>query len=163
MLSRIAHASRLQSLTLHGTFEQPAAAAIVFGSDHVIEGRHTFLPHLEAFRFVLVGHDDEFALWRAVTGFLRGRKGLRRLDLGGCPWESVFGLLLKERKLEGLRVLRVRIPGLNGQTVQALVESLPQEMVAVHLSTAVWEKPLVIRSHSSRVCSCKLADGEGRV
>lgn len=43
----------------------------------------------------------------------------------------------------GLRVLRVRIPGLSGQTVQALVESLPQEMVAVHLSTAVWEKPLV--------------------
>lgn len=142
MLSRIAHAPRLQSLTLHGTFEQPGAAAVVFGSDHVIEGRHTFLPYLEAFRFVLVGHDDELALWRAVTGFLRGRRELRRLDLGGCPWEWVLGLL-KERRLEGLRVLRVRIPGLSGQTVQALVESLPQEMVAVHLSTAVWEKPLV--------------------
>lgn len=49
----------------------------------MIEERHTFLPYLEAFRFVLVGHDDELALWRAVTGFLRGRRELRRLDLGG--------------------------------------------------------------------------------
>ncbi|KAF5347337.1 hypothetical protein D9756_009951 [Leucocoprinus leucothites] len=60
VLSRIAHAaggvnSRLESLTLHGVLEEPGKAAVVFGSDEVIGGEHTFLPRLKAFRFLLVG------------------------------------------------------------------------------------------------------------
>jgi len=60
VLSRIAHVaggmnSRLESLTLHGVFEEPGKAAVVFGSDEVIDGEHTFLPRLKAFRFLLVG------------------------------------------------------------------------------------------------------------
>ena len=48
VLARIAHAHRLEGLTLHGTLEEPCSAGVVFGSDHVIDGVHTFLPHLEA-------------------------------------------------------------------------------------------------------------------
>ena len=60
VLSRIAHAaggmnSRLESLTLHGVLEEPGKAAVVFGSDEVINGEHTLLPRLKAFRFLLVG------------------------------------------------------------------------------------------------------------
>ena len=36
VLARIAHAHNLQSLTLHGTFEEPSSASVVFSSDHVI-------------------------------------------------------------------------------------------------------------------------------
>ena len=106
VLARIAHAHNLRSLTLHGIFEEPGA---VFASDHVIDGVHTFLPHLQAFRFVLVGHDDEYAPYHTVTQFLRQRKIVRRLDLGSCPWELVLGVL---PELDSLRVLGVRIANL---------------------------------------------------
>lgn len=144
VLTRIAHAQNLQSLTLHGTFERPGAASIVFGSDHVIDGQHTFLPHLEAFRFIMVGHDDESSLFQSVVSFLRNRVHLRRLDLGDCPWELVKKLLVG---LTGLRVLRVRIPKLNGQTAQDLVEAVPSSMLAMHLSVAMSDQPIVSASN----------------
>lgn len=140
VLARIAHAHNLQSLTLHGTFEEPGSASVVFGSDHVIDGQHTFLPHLEAFRFVLVGHDDELSLFQAVTRFLRGRKKLRRLDLGNCPWELLFGVL---GDLTGLRVLRVRISHLGQDALRSFVTAIPDEMVAIHLATVVSDWSLV--------------------
>lgn len=140
VLARIAHADSLQSLTLHGTFEEPTSASVVFGSDHIIDGRHTFLPHLEAFRFVMVGHDDEVGLFQSVTQFLKQRPKLRRLDLGGCPWELVHSVL---PDLTGLRVLRVRIANMGQTALNALLKCLPREMVAIHLSTAVSDKPLV--------------------
>ncbi|KAF4586299.1 hypothetical protein EYR40_010307 [Pleurotus pulmonarius] len=139
VLARIAHAHNLQSLTLHGTFEEPSSASVVFGSDHIIDGQHTFLPHLEAFRFVLVGHDDNLGLFQSVTQFLRRRQRLRRLDLGNCPWELVAGVL---PDLKGLRVLGVRIATLNAQVVKLLTSSLPEEMCAITLSTAVSEQPM---------------------
>ncbi|KAJ6626001.1 hypothetical protein B0H10DRAFT_1999879 [Mycena sp. CBHHK59/15] len=139
VLARIAHAHSLQSLTLHGTFEEPSAAAVVFGSDHVLDGAHTFLPHLEAFRFVLVGHDDQADLYRAVTQFLRHRRRLRRLDLGNCPWEMVLGVL---PDLTALRVLGVRIANLTAHALDALVHAIPADIVALHLSTVVSDRPL---------------------
>ncbi|TFK63628.1 hypothetical protein BDN72DRAFT_902245 [Pluteus cervinus] len=154
VLARIAHAHNLQSLTLHGTFEEPSSASVVFGSDHVIDGKHTFLPHLEAFRFVLVGQDEngggddamvggamggDAGLYQNVTQFLRKREKLRRLDLGSCPWEMVASVL---PELKGLRVLGVRIENVNGEKVERLVESIPREMVAIHLSTLVSEVPM---------------------
>jgi len=140
VLARIAHAHNLQSLTLHGTFEEPASASVVFASDHVIEGKHTFLPHLESFRFVLVGHDEEHALYHSVAGFLRHRQRLRRLDLGNCPWDVVQAVL---PDLRNLRVLGVRIANLNQAAVAALISAVPHQMLAIHLSTVVSEKPLV--------------------
>ena len=113
---------------------------MVFGSDHIIDGQHTFLPHLEAFRFVLVGHDDNLGLFQSVMQFLRGRKDLRRLDLGGCSWELMLGVL---PELTGLRVLRVRIANLTSKSVGGLVQSIPRDMVAIHLSAIVWDTPLV--------------------
>ncbi|KAF9074356.1 hypothetical protein BDP27DRAFT_1416242 [Rhodocollybia butyracea] len=91
-------AGELRSLTLHGTIEEPAKAAVLFGGDQVVPGpngedRHTFLPCLESFRFLMVGHEDEPALYSNVTGFLRRRPNLRRLDLGSCPWHMVYALL----------------------------------------------------------------------
>ncbi|KAF9480642.1 hypothetical protein BDN70DRAFT_856497 [Pholiota conissans] len=139
VFARIAHAHNLQSLTLHGTFEEPGSAAVVFGSDHVIDGKHTFLPHLESFRFVLVGHDDEHALYHSVTQFLRQRKKLRRLDLGSCPWDMVLNLL---PDLSGLRVLGVRIANVNQGAVSALIDAVPEQMLAINLSTVISEKPL---------------------
>jgi hypothetical protein len=124
---------------LHGTFEEPSSAAVVFGSDHIIDGRHTFLPHLESFRFLLVGHDDDHALYHSVTQFLRQRKKLRRLDLGSCPWEMVLGLL---PDLKNLRVLGVRIANLTQVAVGALIDALQEEMQAINLSTVVSEKPI---------------------
>ncbi len=146
VLARIAHAHRLESLTLHGTFEEPCSASVVFGSDHVIEGVHTFLPHLEEFRFVMVGHDDELNLFQSVAQFLRQRPKLRRLDLGSCPWDLVHGVL---PDLSGLRVLRLRIANLNESNIRALLKSVPREMQALHLECAVSDKPLVCISSSA--------------
>ena len=140
VLSRIAHAHNLQSLTLHGTFEDPGSAGVIFGSDHIIDGQHTFLPRLEAFRFVLVGHDDQLSLFQAVVRLLRGRQRLRRLDLGNCPWELVLGVLAD---LTGLRVLRVRVPNLGQVALKSLVAAIPDEMVAIHLATIVSDRSLV--------------------
>lgn len=140
VLSRIAHAHNLQSLTLHGTFEEPEAASIIFGSDHVIAGEHSFLPHLESFRFILVGHDDDRELFANVTKFIRHRPKLRRLDLGNCPWDLVQTVL---PDLESLRVLRVRIPNLNDVAIMKLVNSIPKNMVALHLSTVVSDRAIV--------------------
>ncbi|KAH9476900.1 hypothetical protein JR316_0010816 [Psilocybe cubensis] len=139
VLARIAHAHNLQSLTLHGTFEEPSSAAVVFASDHIIEGRHTFLPHLESFRFLLVGHDDDHALYNSVTRFLRQRQKLRRLDLGNCPWEMVLALL---PDLRNLRVLGVKIANVSQAPIDALIDALPEEMQAINLSTVVSEKPI---------------------
>ncbi len=140
VLARIAHAHQLQSLTLHGTFEEPSSASVVFGSDHVIDGRHTFLPQLESFRFVLVGHDDEYGLFQNVAQFLRQRPKLRRLDLGSCPWDLVSSVL---KGLKELAVLRVRIANLTQEAAKTLVESLPKGMTAIHLAAVVTEKPIV--------------------
>ncbi|ESK82186.1 hypothetical protein Moror_14458 [Moniliophthora roreri MCA 2997] len=139
VLARIAHAHNLRSLTLHGIFDEPSSASVVFSSDHIIDGRHTFLPHLEAFRFILVGHDDELALYQSVTQFLRNRRRLRRLDLGSCPWELVLAIL---PELESLRVLGVRIANLSGAAIGNLVEAIPKEMVAINVATVVSEKPM---------------------
>jgi hypothetical protein len=146
VLARIAHAHNLQSLTLHGTFEEPASASVVFGSDHVIEGKHTFLPHLEAFRFVLVGHDDDHALYHSVTQFLRQRKRLRRLDLGSCPWEMVLSLL---PHLSGLRVLGVNIKNLNQAAVSALADAVPEQLLALNILTIISDKSMVFNLYSS--------------
>lgn len=140
VLSRIAHTSELRSLTLHGTLEDAHSAAVIFGSDHIVDGKHTFLPHLHSFRFVVIGHDDDMALYQAVVKFLKNRTQLRRLDLGHCPWELVHGLL---PGLTGLRVLGVRIAHLSQASVRALVTLLPEVMAAIHLSTVVSDKPLV--------------------
>ncbi|TCD62325.1 hypothetical protein EIP91_007065 [Steccherinum ochraceum] len=144
VLARIAHAHSLQSLTLHGTFEEPCSAKVVFQSDHIIDGRHTFLPHLEAFRFVMVGHDDDVALFQSVVNFLRRRPKLRRLDLGHCPWELVHTVL---PDLRSLRVLRVRISNLNHYALSALVNALPPEMAAIHLAMVVTDKPMHEYAH----------------
>ncbi|KAJ3770498.1 hypothetical protein FB446DRAFT_744112 [Lentinula raphanica] len=90
-------AGGLRSLTLHGTMEEPAKAAVLFGGDQVIIGpdgetKHTFLPHLTSFRFLMVG-EDEPALYTSVVEFLRQRPNLRRLDLGSCPWQMTLALL----------------------------------------------------------------------
>ncbi|KAK7045361.1 hypothetical protein VNI00_007610 [Paramarasmius palmivorus] len=139
VLARIAHAHNLRSLTLHGTFEEPSSASVVFSSDHIIDGSHTFLPHLEALRFILVGHEDELGLYQSVTQFLKNRRRLRRLDLGNCPWEMVLGIL---PELESLRVLGVRIANLNATAIGNLVQAIPKEMVAINVSTAVSDKPM---------------------
>ncbi|KAF7360763.1 hypothetical protein MVEN_00808300 [Mycena venus] len=139
VLARIAHAERLESLTLHGTFEDPGGAGVVFGADHVVGGRHTFLPHLRSFRFVLVGHDDQAGLYRAVAQFLRGRTRLRRLDLGNCPWEMVREVL---PELGALRVLGVRIAHFTAQTASALVDAIPRAIAALHLTTVVSDRAL---------------------
>ncbi|EEB90345.1 hypothetical protein MPER_11458 [Moniliophthora perniciosa FA553] len=144
VLARIAHAHNLRSLTLHGTFDEPSSASVVFSSDHIIDGRHTFLPHLEAFRFILVGHEDELGLYQSVTQFLRNRRRLRRLDLGSCPWELVLGIL---PELASLRVLGVRISNLSGAAIGNFVEAIPKEMVAINVSTVVSEKPMCSSSH----------------
>ena len=140
VLARIAHAHSLQSLTLHGTFEEPTSASVLFASDHILGGKHTFLPQLEVFRFVLVGHDDDHNLFQSVTQFLKQRPKLRRLDLGCCPWELVHNVV---EDLINLRVLRVRIVNLNEAALASLVKCLPKDMVGIHLSAIVSDKPMV--------------------
>jgi hypothetical protein len=143
VLTRIAHTHNLISLTLHGTLDMPAETTTIFGANHVppysdagCEGAsasmtgsltHVLLPHLEAFHFALVGHDDD------LVQFLCARPRLRRLDLGMCPWELVGGLL---PELTGLRAVRVRIASLTGLAVDALIRGLPNEMQAIHPSCA---------------------------
>ena len=131
---------RLTHLTLHGTFEDPRSAEILFGADHVLEGRHTFLPHLESFRFLIMEHDDDVALYRAVIQFVGQRKRLRRLDLGRCPWELV-SMVLPE--LEGLRAVRVRIGRVVESVVDALTKALSEHVLALHLCAVAADKPIV--------------------
>lgn len=140
VLSKIAHAQQLRSLTLHGTFEEPSSASVVFGSDHVIDGQHTFLPRLEAFRFVLVDHDDATTLYSNVCRFLENRSELRRLDLGRCPWEMVANILTG---LQKLTVLRVRLPRLTWQYGNTLRDLLPVTLKAFHLSCIDTDAPIV--------------------
>jgi len=148
VLARIAHAHNLVSLTLHGSLDQHAAATAIFGADHVplsdaskmSSPTHVFLPHLEAFRFALVGQGYDMALFSAVVQFLRARPRLRRLDLGNCPWDLMRGLI---PDLAGLRALRVRIANLTGTSVDTLVNALPQEMQAIHLTCSVSDRPMV--------------------
>ena len=140
VLTRIALAPNLKSLTLHGTFERPNAASVVFGSDQELDGRHSLWPKLEAFRFIMVGHDDEMVLFQSVVSFLHGRTKVRRLDLGDCPWDLVKKLLLT---LTGLRVLRIRIPKLNEQIARDFVGIVPSNMLAIHLSVVVSDRSIV--------------------
>ena len=131
---------RLTHLTLHGTFEDPRSAEILFGADHVLEGRHTFLPYLESFRFLVMGHDGDMPLHKAVVQFAGQRKRLRRLDLGRCPWELV-AMVLPE--LDGLRAVRVRIAKVDESVVGALTKALSEHLVALHLCALVADKPIV--------------------
>lgn len=140
VLSRIAHAQNLESLTLHGTFEDPVAASVIFGSDHIIDARHTFLPLLKSFRFVVVGHDDDRPLFQCVTRFLRRRPKLCRLDLGTCPWDYVQEILTGA---ETLRVLRLRIVSLDEYALLRLKELLNPRIVALHISSAVCDRHMV--------------------
>ncbi|TEB20189.1 hypothetical protein FA13DRAFT_1743319 [Coprinellus micaceus] len=133
VLARIAHAHNLQSLTLHGTFQEPGPASVVFNSDQIIDGQHTFLPHLRGVQ------DDHPGLYQSVTMFLRNRRKLRRLDLGSCPWELVHDIL---PNLTDLRVLGVKIANLTAQEVASLISAIPQQMVAINLSTDESQRPL---------------------
>lgn len=120
VLNRVMGIQGLRGLTLHGTFEDWKAARVVFGGDYILAGKHILLPELESFRFVMVGvpplpglpgqglaigglgpgfigvggaisKTDETALYESIIRFLRDRPKLRRLDLGGCPWEFING------------------------------------------------------------------------
>ncbi|KAF7759831.1 hypothetical protein Agabi119p4_11526 [Agaricus bisporus var. burnettii] len=191
VLSRIANAAggvngRLESLTLHGVMEEPGKAAVIFDSDEIVGmgGQHTLLPRLTSFRFLLVGqpqfvnntnpnpssqHPQEhydptiLHLYQTITHFLRNRPNLRKLDLGGCPWEFLVPIL---PELKGLRVLGVRIGcsvrgcgsrsksrvvgGGGGEEeeegytseIDALVQSIPNQMTALRVEVGVSELPL---------------------
>ncbi|CCM05826.1 uncharacterized protein FIBRA_08060 [Fibroporia radiculosa] len=141
VLARITHARALRTLTLHGTLDDPAAARVLFASDlwHAADGQHEVLPWLEAFRFVMVGHDFDTALFEAVVRFVGHRPRLRRLDLGSCPWDLVRDAL---PGLTGLRVLRVQMASIDSAAAAELVLALPREMVALHVAAAVSLAPI---------------------
>ena len=67
VLMHITHAQNLWVLTLHRTFECPGTVGVVFGSNHIVEGQHTILPHLAAFRFIMVGHNYETSLTQSIV------------------------------------------------------------------------------------------------
>ena len=131
---------RLTHLTLHGIFEDPRSAEVLFGADHILDGRHTFLPYLESFRFLIMDHDDDMSLYQTVVKFVGQRKRLRRLDLGRCPWELV-AMVLPE--LNGLRAVRVRIGRVVESVVDALTKALNKRLLALHLCAVVADKPIV--------------------
>ncbi|KAJ3762745.1 hypothetical protein EV360DRAFT_92279 [Lentinula raphanica] len=145
-------AGGLRSLTLHGIMEEPAKAAVLFGGDQVIIGpdgetKHTFLPHLTSFRFLMVG-EDEPALYTSVVEFLRQRPNLRRLDLGSCPWHMTLALLRgtppprNNVGIPGLRALGVRMGNMTEAKVRDLVNVLPREMVAISLWAALPDRSM---------------------
>jgi hypothetical protein len=128
MLTRIANAHNLQSLTLHA-FEDMNSAISVFASDRIIDGTHTLFPYLEAFRFQ--DDDNDGALYDSVIHFLQKRDKLRRLGLGDCPTDKVQAIL---PDLRNLRVLWVHIDSLSQVVINTLVESIPVQMVAISLA-----------------------------
>ncbi|KAJ7801593.1 hypothetical protein B0H14DRAFT_3885000 [Mycena olivaceomarginata] len=129
VLGRVAHAAALVSLTLHGMFEDVKGAT------------HMLLPHLHLFSFLLVGHDDQHPLYAAIAAFLAHRPLLRRLDLGSCRWELMRSLL---PTLSGLKVLGVRIAHFNSAVAQGPQGALPRGVHALHLTTVVAEKDLLV-------------------
>lgn len=145
MLTRIASAHNLKSLTLPALFVDLDAAATLFASDRIIDGSHTLLPHLEAFRlFSRYSNRGTPGLYPSVLDFLRKRDKLRRLDLGACPWHIMQDLL---PELRNLRALFVLIDGLSHEMMKSLVESIPRQMVAIRVFADVCEGSLV-RNHS---------------
>ena len=75
VLTRIAHAYNFQSLTLHPRFVDPDSASVMFARDRIIDGRHTLLPCLEAFRFVMVNQDG--GLYRCHSFLAEKRETLK--------------------------------------------------------------------------------------
>ena len=120
------------------------AASVLFASDRIIDGSHTLLPHLEAFRCIL----GQSTIYRAITYFLRKREKLRRLDLGSCPWDVVRFIL---PDLANLRVLAVQIDHPFEEVIESFIESIPREMVAISISVKVSDKPLVRTLPNPRV------------
>ena len=129
VLTRIAHCHSLQSLTLDGRLVDLDSASVVFAKDRIIDGRHTLLPRLEAFRFVTV-HEDNRSLCCSVTRFLQEREKPRMLDLGRCPWDLVRGILCD---LRNLRVLGVYIHHVSECVIDSLLRAIPSQMVAINL------------------------------
>lgn len=139
VLTRLIHAAQLRTLTLHGTFEDANAAAVILASDYVVDGHHTLLPLLEEFRFVMVGHDDDVHLFQAVAQFVKARRRIRRLDLGNCPFDLLMSVL---PTLTALRVLRLRTGFLGEQAVSSLVKTLPRAMAGIHVAVTTSVRPL---------------------
>ncbi len=117
----------------------PGSASVMFAKDRIIDGRHTLLPRLEAFIFVMVDQDNR-GLYSSVTRFLREREKLRMLDLGSCPWDLVRGILCD---LRNLRVLGVHIHRVSECVIHSLLRSIPTQMVAINLSVDLSEGDLV--------------------
>jgi hypothetical protein len=132
VLTHIASAHNLQSLTLPTQSLDLDAASAMFASDHIIDGSHTLLPHLEAFRlFLMPGDQRDYStssFYHSVVHSLRKRDKLRRLDLGGCPWDIIRSIL---PDLRNLRVLAVRIGHLPQEMLKSLFDSIPKQMVAI--------------------------------
>jgi hypothetical protein len=138
MLTRIASAHRLQSLTFHGEFVDPDTASVVFASDRIVDGSHTLWPHLEAFRLRFPMRDGR-AFYQSVGHFSQKREKLRRLDLG-CPWHLIHDIL---PTLQNLRVLSLGMDRSSQNVIKSLVDSLPRQMVAITVFASVSDKPLV--------------------
>ena len=159
VLTRIPYAHNLQSLTLHGWLVDPDSASDMFGTDRIVDGTHTLLPHLEAFRFVMPGQNDEHPLYHSIARFLQKRDKLRRLDLGDCPWDIVQSIL---PNLRNLRVLGVHVKHLSQVAINSLVESIPTQMVAINISVDVSDRPLV-RIFLSLMCGGQLICSSERI
>src|ERR1700722_15123440 len=107
IISRIAYAQTLQSLTLHGEFGDGEMVYAFFSSCRITEGQHSLFPHLTSFRFILTKESvTSSMIYQSVMQFLKQRKMLMNLDLGDCPW-NLLALLLPD--LKGLRALRAKI------------------------------------------------------
>ena len=74
LLTQIVHAHNLQSLTLHRLVDPRSASQPSLCLPKIVDGRHTLLPHLEAFKFVLVGFlnvdQNIYRVYRSVIIFL---------------------------------------------------------------------------------------------
>ena len=87
----------------------------------------------------MVGHDDELSLFTSAARFSKGRRRMRRLDLGNCPLDLLRAIL---PTLPQLRVLRLRAAFLSDPVVSALAAALPHEMCAIHVAVTGSARPL---------------------
>ncbi|GAW07885.1 hypothetical protein LENED_009910 [Lentinula edodes] len=161
-------AGGLRSLTLHGTMEEPAKAAVLFGGDQVIPGpngedQHTFLPHLESFRRTRTLYQryrvfaPKAASQTAGFGKLPMAHGISSSTRNTFTFASTsFGAIasfssgfnsqreptLKTIGIPGLRTLGVRMGTMTETKVLELVTVLPREMVAISLWAGVPDRSM---------------------
>lgn len=119
------------------------------------------LPHLTSFRFVSRGPEIVIVDLDPFAAFFRGRRGMRRLDLGFCaPFEGLehyaelLDIIAGLPQLEVVGLALFGMDAFTGEHLRLLDASLPRGMSALLLSWAFkMDGAVPMRDWAAMVCT----------